>query len=124
MCTASIFELGSVSKLKADLDEQGIKSKKRISATGEHSGGVSFFPGALYLILQNPIYLGEIRHRDQSYPGEHEAIIPRDLWERVQAKIEKRQSGTKEWHKSELFKHAVWVYFRTTGATDSVPLIP
>jgi site-specific DNA recombinase len=81
------LELGSVSKLKAYLDEQSIKSKKRISAAGKHSGGVSFFPGALYLILQNPIYLGEVRHRNESYPGEHKAIIPKDLWERVQAKL-------------------------------------
>jgi DNA invertase Pin-like site-specific DNA recombinase len=87
------LELGSVSKLKTYLDQQGLKSKKRVSATGNHSGGVSFFPGALYLILQNPIYLGEVRHRNHSYPGEHEAIIPRHLWELVQAKLKKGNQG-------------------------------
>jgi site-specific DNA recombinase len=87
------LELGSVSKLKTYLDQQGLKSKKRVSATGKHSGGVSFFPGALYLILQNPIYLGEVRHRNDSYPGEHEAIIPRDLWELVQAKLKNDNQG-------------------------------
>ena len=55
------LELGSVSKLKAYLDEQSIKSKERVSAAGKHSGGAPFFPGALYLILQNPIYLGEVK---------------------------------------------------------------
>lgn len=87
------LELGSVSKLKAYLDEQSIKSKKRTSAAGKYSGGVSFFPGALYLILQNPIYLGEVRHRNESYPGEHQAIIPKDLWEQVQAKLRSNNQG-------------------------------
>jgi site-specific DNA recombinase len=87
------LELGSVSRLKADLDRQGIKSKERISVTGVRSGGVSFFPGALYSILANPIYLGEVRHRDQSYPGQHEAILQRDLWEEVQAKLRSDNQG-------------------------------
>jgi site-specific DNA recombinase len=87
------LELGSVSNLKADLDRQGIKSKERISASGVRSGGVSFFPGALYLILQNPIYLGEIRHRNQSYPGQHEAIVQRDLWEQVQRRLRSENQG-------------------------------
>jgi len=55
------LELGSVSKLKAYLDNHSIKSKERISLAGIRSGGVPFFPGALYLILQNPIYRGNVR---------------------------------------------------------------
>jgi hypothetical protein len=38
----------------------------------------------LYLMLQNRIYRGEIVHKDKSYPGEHAAIIPQDLWDEVQ----------------------------------------
>ena len=77
------LELGCVSKLKARLDRGDVKSKIRISAASNRSGGTPYSRGALYKILQNPIYLGEIRHRKQSYPGEHEAIVPRELWERV-----------------------------------------
>lgn len=87
------LEFGSVSKLKAYLDQQGAKSKERISVKGIRSGGVAFFPGALYLILQNPIYLGEVRHQNQSYPGEHEAIISWDLWERVQGQLRSDNQG-------------------------------
>lgn len=87
------LELGSVSKLKAYLDQQGIKSKKRVSVTGNHSGGASFFPGALYLILQNRIYLGEVKHGNEVYPGEHEAIIQRELWDQVQAKLKSDNQG-------------------------------
>jgi hypothetical protein len=37
--------------------------------------------------LQNRIYRGEIVHKDQSYPGEHEAIIDPALWDAVQARL-------------------------------------
>ena len=50
-------------------------------------GGKPFSRGALYLILQNRIYLGEIVHKGQSYQGEHPPIIDRPLWEAVQAQL-------------------------------------
>ena len=109
------LELGSVSKLKDYLDHQSIKSKKRISAAGHHSGGVSFFPGALYLILQNPIYLGEVRHRNESYPGKHEAIIPRDLWERVQAKLKSDNQGRRDGVKTNCSSMLVGLLQDTVG---------
>jgi site-specific DNA recombinase len=87
------LQLGCVSKLKMRLDEERIKSKVRISAAGNRSGGSSYSRGALYDILQNRIYLGEIQHRGQSYPGEHEAIAPREVWERVQAQLRGDNQG-------------------------------
>jgi DNA invertase Pin-like site-specific DNA recombinase len=81
------LKLDCVSKLKVDLKRKGIGSKKRTSQSGRKTGGVSYSRGALYCILQNRIYLGEIEHRGQVYPGEHEGIVPRELWERVQARL-------------------------------------
>ena len=78
------LELGCVSKLKARLDQEGIKSKERTSAAGNQSGGTSYCRGALYQILKNRIYLGEIPHRGQNHPGEHAAIVQRELWDQVQ----------------------------------------
>jgi len=78
---------GSVRRLKAYLDGQGIKSKIRVSSTGRQSGGTEYYRGALYQILKNRVYRGEIPHREQSYPGQHEAIVPKELWEQVQAKL-------------------------------------
>jgi hypothetical protein len=37
--------------------------------------------------LQNPIYLGKIQHRDATYAGEHDAIIPQELWDKVQDRL-------------------------------------
>src|SRR5437773_1773694 len=78
-------ELGSVRLLKDDLDACSIRSKLRTSASGRLRGGKPFARGALYLMLQNRIYRGEIVHKEQSHPGEHTPIIDQPLWDAVQA---------------------------------------
>lgn len=92
------LELGSVPALKSELDAGSIRSKGRISKTGNVSGGKSFSRGALYKVLSNRIYLGEIVHKDKSYPGEHAAIVDPELWMRVQALLNdntvERRAGT------------------------------
>jgi site-specific DNA recombinase len=78
-------ELGSVRRLKEELGARGIKSKSWTSVSGRMIGGKPFSRGALYLILQNRTYLGEIIHKGQSHPGEHPPIIDQPLWDAVQA---------------------------------------
>jgi site-specific DNA recombinase len=62
-------ELGSVRLLKQELEARGINSKAWNSASGRIIGGKPFSRGALYLILQNRTYLGEIVHNGQSHPA-------------------------------------------------------
>src|ERR1700732_1371677 len=80
-------ELGSVRLLKDELEARNIQSKVRTSGAGRISGGKPFARGALYLMLQNRIYRGEIVHNQQSHPGEHEPIIDQPLWDAVQAQL-------------------------------------
>ena len=80
-------ELGSVRLLKDELEAQSIQSKLRTSASGRISGGKPFARGALYLMLQNRIYRGEIVHNEQTYVGEHKPIIDQSLWDAVQARL-------------------------------------
>src|SRR5215216_439937 len=54
---------------------------------GAVRGGTGFGKGALAYLLRNRIYLGEIRHQGRTYPGEHEPIIDRELFEAVQTKL-------------------------------------
>ena len=79
--------LGSVFDLKDELDRDGIVSKARVDKFNRSSGGNPLARGALYLMLQNRIYRGEIVHKEASYPGEHEAIIDEVLWEEVQRRL-------------------------------------
>jgi len=81
------LELGCVRRLSKELDTRGIVSKVRVSQTGVKSGGCRFSRGALYELLSNPIFIGDIRHRQERHPGQHEAIVPRELWERVQQRL-------------------------------------
>ena len=74
-------ELGSVRALKAELDEAGIRSKRRTLADGTPYGGQKLSRGALYLMLQNRIYRGEITHKGNAYPGEHQPIVDQALWD-------------------------------------------
>ncbi len=81
------LEVGCVSKLALRLDRDRIRSKVWVTRTGARLGGVAFARGALYALLRNRLYIGEIRHRDQWYPGEHKGIVSRDLWDKVQTQL-------------------------------------
>ncbi|MGB8902132.1 MAG: recombinase family protein, partial [Methylocella sp.] len=80
-------ELGSVALLKAELERAGIVSKRREGADGELSSGKRFSRGALYLMLQNWLYRGNIAHKEKIYPGQHQAIIEPELWQAVQDRL-------------------------------------
>ncbi len=77
--------LRSVRLLKDELTSCGIDSKRRVGSGGAERGGVPLSRGALYLLLQNRIYLGEVTHKECCYPGQHAPIIDRATWDAVQA---------------------------------------
>jgi len=87
------LELGSVSQVKLRLDKEKIRTRIRVSASGKRSGGTTYSRGGLYKLLENKLYLGEISHRGQCHQGEHEAIVPRDLWEKVQKQLQSDNQG-------------------------------
>ncbi len=84
----SYLAIGSVHALQRELAKQGIVSKLRTYKSGRTSGGVPFSRGALFYLLRNRIYLGQIVHKDQFFEGEHDGIVDRDLFERVQRKLD------------------------------------
>ena len=83
--------LKSVRALKDELLSAGVRSKRKVRADGTVYGGHELSRGALYLMLQNRIYCGEITHKGKSYPGEHPAIIEQHLWDEVQAVLAKNR---------------------------------
>jgi DNA invertase Pin-like site-specific DNA recombinase len=80
-------ELGAVRLLKEELEARGINSKSWTSASRRLKVGKPFSRGALYQVLQNRIYRGEIVHKGQSHPGDHRPIIDQSLWDAVQAQL-------------------------------------
>ena len=86
-----IFErylaLGSMLPLLTELHDRGVRTRRRALATGRSSGGVSFTKGPLAYLLKNRTYIGEINHKDMSYPGEHQPIIDPAVFDAVQARL-------------------------------------
>ncbi len=60
------------------------RSKLRVSSNGSRSGEKCFARGALYTLLRNPIYIGEVRHKGVRYPGQHQPIVERSVWDKTQ----------------------------------------
>ncbi len=64
------LDLGSLSALQRDLRERGIVTRRRTLSSGREIGGRALTNGPLAHMLRNRMYIGEINHRDKSYPGE------------------------------------------------------
>jgi len=89
------LRIGCVSGLKEYLDRRSTVSKLRIHKSGLSSGGGRFFRGALYRLLNNHLYIGEVAHNGNVYKGEHEAIIDREQWLEVQRLMAENRQGSK-----------------------------
>ena len=81
------LSVGSMLALMRELNERGIVTRKRRLSSGKIIGGIPFTKGPLAYLLKNRMYLGEINHGRRSYPGEHPAIVGRDLFDAVQARL-------------------------------------
>jgi DNA invertase Pin-like site-specific DNA recombinase len=96
-----IFEryiaLRSVTLLEPDLQQRSVISKRTIGKSGVVRGGEPFTRGALYNLLQNVTYVGQVAHRGQTYPGQHEAIVEQSVFDKAQAILtdnrRKRKNG-------------------------------
>jgi site-specific DNA recombinase len=92
-----IFErfvaLGSASTLARALQAERVLNKR----------GKRIDKGFIYKLINNRVYLGEAVHKGISYPGEHDAIITRDVWDAVHAILKEspRKRGAKNRKGSE-----------------------
>jgi DNA invertase Pin-like site-specific DNA recombinase len=80
--------LGSVHALQRELTEQGLLSKRHTTLKGKEVGGQPFSRGALFHLVRNRLYLGQIVHRGAVHEGEHAAIIAQGLFDQVQQKLD------------------------------------
>jgi DNA invertase Pin-like site-specific DNA recombinase len=87
------IRLGGVSQLREYLQEHQIYSKLRRRASGEVTGGNPYSRGALYQILKNRLYIGEIEHHGNIYPGQHDGIIDQETWDKTTALLREHNRG-------------------------------
>ena len=76
-------EIESTTLLVKELKKAGYTNKPRTNRYGKRVTTV-FIKGGLYRVLNNRVYLGEIKHKDKHYAGEHKVIISQAVWDRVQ----------------------------------------
>jgi site-specific DNA recombinase len=92
------LQLGSLDLLMAELRRQGVVSKVRTLKSGKKVGGIAFTRGPLAHLLRNRFYVGEVAFKGEVLKGEQPAILDRDLFEAVQAKLDEqanRHSATR-----------------------------
>jgi site-specific DNA recombinase len=93
------LELGSVNELLRDLREGNIRTKTRQLSTGATRGGIPFGRGALYYLLNNHFYIGEVKYKNEILPGEQPPIMDRTLFEAV------RQKSLAQWSHRTLVRN-------------------
>lgn len=86
------LESDSISALVGEMRRDGIVSKRYVSKRGNTKGGNPFKRGSPTWLLSNPLYVGKVRHKDKTYPGQHEAIVERETFDAVQEKLKARAS--------------------------------
>ena len=91
----SYLKLGSLNLLMADLRKRGIVTKVRTLKTGETVGGIPFTRGPLAHLLRNRFYIGEVVFKGETLAGEQPAIVDRDLFDAVQAKLTEQVTNHK-----------------------------
>jgi site-specific DNA recombinase len=96
----SYLRLGSLGLLMADLRKQGIVTKVRTLKSGATVGGIPFTRGPLAHLLRNRFYIGEVIFKGEVLAGEQPAIVDRDLFNAVQAKLSEQLNN----HKTERMK--------------------
>jgi DNA invertase Pin-like site-specific DNA recombinase len=85
--------LGSVRSLVEELNADGYRTKVQNRTSGPHKGGCVYRRGTIYHMLANRIYRGDIVHKGEAYPGEHEPIVSDELWDEVQRALAGRSQG-------------------------------
>jgi site-specific DNA recombinase len=93
------IELGSVNELVRDLGKRNMRSKAKKLSTGATRGGIPFGRGALYYLLSNHFYIGEVKYKNEILPGEQPPIVDRVLFEAV------RQKALAQWSHRTLVRN-------------------
>jgi DNA invertase Pin-like site-specific DNA recombinase len=76
---------GSTTRLAQALNAEGKTTKAWTTKDGKVRVGTPWHKGHIYKLLNNRLYLGQIEHKGNCYPGEHEAIVSQEAWDQAHA---------------------------------------
>ena len=78
------LDLRSLQGTAAELNRRGWRTKSWQTKEGAFHEGVPFNKGHLSRLLGNPLYIGQVVHRGDVYPGEHPGIVDPAVFDQVQ----------------------------------------
>ena len=87
------LEVDCLTRLVDDLRHRRIVTKQSHRRDGSVRGGIPFTKGPLGYLLRNRVYVGEVIHKGVHYPGEHEPIVPADLFDAVQRELDRKAAN-------------------------------
>lgn len=86
-------EIGSLREACRELNRRGWKTKSWTTQKGTMAGGKPWNHSKLRTFLSNPVYLGKLSCAGEVYEAQHEAIVDKELWDAVQAKLAENASS-------------------------------
>ncbi len=81
--------LSPLKVVKALRRAEGLRTKTPVYETGKTVEDKKICTKLVYDTLNNPIYIGKVRHKKEIYDGEHKAIISQELWDKVHSVMAK-----------------------------------
>ncbi len=81
------LEHGTLRSTVEELRRRGWRNKTFVNKKGVAVDGEELTKPRLHGLLTNPLYVGMVRVGDDLVQGAHEAIVPRELWDAVQAQL-------------------------------------
>ncbi len=81
------LECGSIVTTLKEIERRDWRNKLSITKKGKERGGRYFDKSSLFKLLTNITYLGKIRYKEEIHQGEHQAIVPEELWNNVNKKL-------------------------------------
>ena len=83
------LEYEGLIRVVEELERRGWRNKRWTTRKGTVRGGRSFDKNSLWHLLTNVTYIGKIKYKTEIHDGEHDAVVPNELWQRVQAKLQR-----------------------------------
>jgi hypothetical protein len=117
--------LGSMTLLSNELRAEGVMTKGWTTLKGKVRTGQLMDKGYLYKLFKNPVFIGVASYKGKHYPGEHEPILDRAIWQQAQVMLgrgepEKRAAQNRQSASPSLLKGLIFAddgYAMTPGYT-------
>ncbi|TWU07811.1 recombinase family protein [Stieleria varia] len=90
---AMYLEAGSMLPVVEECERRGWANKVWVTRSGKTRGGRPFDKSAIHTMLTNPIYAGRIKHKEQTFNGQHDAIVEKTVFDEVQRLLKANSNG-------------------------------